>query len=181
MLLLLKPGLACSDLPAALLSLRAPVSSQQRIFGIFVETWGQVVIVVQRAPCYESPGTASLSRQSQGCPHSPACSAEAAARIKPRLCRALMFPGGRSSNGAVECCFYTRFISTVNTPPQSCSPSMPCMAMSARKARLLLLQVRADTHLQRALQTSAHPGSPRRAQLRFPAKGGRRRGRGLAL
>lgn len=30
-------------------------------------------------------------------------------------CRALMFPGGRSFNGAVECCFYTRFISTVNS------------------------------------------------------------------
>jgi len=57
----------------------------------------------------------------------------AAARIKPCLCRALMFPGGRSFNGAVECCFYTRFISTVNIPPQSCYLSMPCMLISAHK------------------------------------------------
>lgn len=78
-----------------------------------------------------------FSCQNQGVPTVPSVrrhkAAPAVVKIKPCLCWALMFPGGRSFNGTVECCFYTRFISTVNIPPQSCYLSMPWMLIGTHE------------------------------------------------
>lgn len=72
----------------------------------------------------------------------------AAAQIEPRLCRALMLPGGEGALTA-ECCFYTRFISTVNSGTEPLSEH----ALHGNE------RWQARLHLPKALQTPAPPAS----------------------
>lgn len=130
--LLLKPEVACSDSQASLHFLGTPASSQQHIFGTFIETGG----MRRGEPLAKTPQDLPLPLgRARGVPTAlPALQAS----ISLCCCQALMFPGGRSFSSTVECCFYTRFISTVSTAARSCSPSMPWMEMSARRDALAL-------------------------------------------
>lgn len=135
---------------------RLPSSSwehQQHILGTFIESGGSEDGCGGDSPLLRDPRTACLSLPEPGVspePPLPLRAPAAAARIKRRLCRALMLPGGEGALTA-ECCFYTRFISAVNSGTEPLSEH----ALNGNERR------RARLHLPKALQTSsAPPASP---------------------